>query len=413
MTGGPAGGARSSRNLTIPSKEADAPGGASVEADRERLRRQLKTRVLESLASQGLSVQQGRCTVEAFDKAAVRALHRQARAAWIRRAWPALERHEERLIQRFASGSEVQPERIEPRLVEVTRHSEAELLFRYARLTWSVPVSSGYGRRLRYLVMDEHNGKLIGLFGLGDPVFALTSRDRWIGWDATAREARLRHVVDAFTLGAVPPYASLLCGKLVAMLATSSEVQGAFERKYGGHRSRISQQSFDGRLALLTTTSALGRSSLYNRLSYDSRRLYERVGWTCGSGEFHFSNGLYSDLVAYAQEYCKPSAKQAAWGNGWRSRREVVRRVLSELGLSQDLLYHGVEREVFVAPLAANTRQFLQGKQEQLERGGACAKELFAYFRTRWLLPRAQRTVSYREFDPASLRLGPQEAIDG
>jgi hypothetical protein len=413
MTSGRGGGAQSPHSLAIKTEEADSLGDGGVETDREGIRRQLKMRVLESLASQGLGVQQGRSTVAALDKVAVRALHGQARAAWISRAWPALAPHEGWLIQRFAVGGEVQPECIVPRLVEVTRHSEAELLFRYARLTWSIPVSSGYGRRLRYLVIDEHNGKLIGLIGLGDPVFALTSRDQWIGWDVNARRARLRHVVDAFTLGAVPPYASLLCGKLVAMLATSSEVQDAFEHKYGGRHGRISQQSFDGRLALLTTTSALGRSSLYNRLTYDRRPLYLRAGWTCGSGEFHFSNGLYSDLAAYAQEYCKPSAKQAAWGNGWRNRREVVRRVLSDLGLSQDLLYHGVEREVFVAPLATNTRQFLQGKQEQLERGAASAQELFTYFRTRWLLPRAQRTESYREFDPTSLRLGPQEGIDG
>jgi Domain of unknown function (DUF4338) len=70
-------------------------------------------------------------------------------------------------------------------------------------------------------------------------------------------------------VGAVPPYASLLCGKLVAMPATSSEVQHAFERKYRGQQSRISRHLFDGRLALLTTTSALGRSSLYNRLTFD------------------------------------------------------------------------------------------------------------------------------------------------
>jgi hypothetical protein len=387
-------------------EEPTSKPDTGTEADRECLRGQLKARVLESLASQGLRVEQGRCTLEVADKAAVRALHQQARAAWIERAWPALERHEQRLLRRFAAGSEIDPERIAPRLVEVARGSEEELLFRYARLTWSIPVSPGYGRRLRYLVVDEHNSKLIGLFGLGDPVFAMAPRDRWVGWDAANRRARLRHVMDAFVLGAVPPYASLLCGKLVAMLATSTEVQRAFALKYGGQHGRISRRSFDGQLALLTTTSALGRSSLYNRLRFGGRQLYERVGSTSGSGEFHFSNGLYADLIAYAQEYCRPSAKHIAWGNGWRNRREVIRRVLGDLGLSQDLLYHGVEREVFVAPLARNAREFLRGEQEQLEFWGTPARELFEYFRTRWLLSRAQRTGSYREFDPASLRLG-------
>ncbi len=187
------------------------------------------------------------------------------------------------------------------------------------------------------------------------------------------------------------------------MLATSTEVQRAFALKYGGQHGRISRRSFDGRLALLTTTSALGRSSLYNRLSYGGRRVYERVGSTSGSGEFHFSNGLYADLSAYAQEYCVPSAKHTAWGNGWRNRREVVRRVLGDLGLSQDLLYHGVEREVFVAPMAGNAREFLRGEQERLEPGGASAQELFEHFRSRWLLPRAQRTGSCRDHPFADL----------
>jgi hypothetical protein len=351
--------------------------------------------------------------LEVADKATVRELHRQARAAWIQRAWPALERHEERLLQRFAAGAEVEPGSIMPRLVQVKRGSEEELLFRYARLTWSIPVSPGYGRRLRYLVIDEHNDKLIGLFGLGDPVFALAPRDQWVGWDAERRRARLRHVMDAFVLGAVPPYSFLLCGKLVAMLATSAEVQATFALKYGGQYGRISGRSFDGQLALLTTTSALGRSSLYNRLRFSGRLLYERVGSTSGSGEFHFSNGLYADLMAYAQEHCKPSAKHVAWGNGWRNRREVIRRVLGDLGLSRDLLYHGVEREVFVAPLARNAREFLRGEESQLEPCGASAGDLFEYFRTRWLLSRAQRTGSYREFDPVPLRLGGEAHTHG
>jgi hypothetical protein len=401
--------AASSSTASLDAREA----GADLDADRDHVRSSLKARVLDSLASQGLRIERGRCGTEAVDKAAIRALHAQARAAWVQSSWPALQRHEQRLLGHFALGADVDPERIAPRLVEVTRGSEQELVFRYARLTWSIPVSAGYGRRLRYLVVDDQNGKLLGLFGLGDPVFALAPRDRWIGWDATARRARLRHVVDAFLLGAVPPYSALLCGKLIALLATSAEVQRRFERKYGGRGGRISRQSFDGRLALLTTTSALGRSSLYNRLNYSGRRLYQRVGTTAGSGEFHFSNGLYAELIAYAQQYCRPTAKHTAWGNGWRNRREVIRRVLAELGLSQDLLYHGVEREVFVAPLAANAREFLRGEDEQLTGGAPSVAELFSYFRTRWLLPRAQRITSYREFDPASLRIGGGAHADG
>jgi len=54
--------------------------------------------------------------------------------------------------------------------------------------------------------------------------------------------------------------------KRVAMLCASDEVRGAFQQKYGEGESLITGAAADGRLALIATTSALGRSSIYNRL---------------------------------------------------------------------------------------------------------------------------------------------------
>ncbi len=297
------------------------------------------------------------------------------------------------------------PERVYPRLVVVRPDSEDELLFRYACLHWSIPVSSGYGRRIRFVVYDESNGKLIGLFGMGDPVFSLGPRDRWIGWDSAQKKARLQCVMDIFVLGAVPPYSQLLCGKLIALLATSIEVQEAFRRKYGGQRAVISRRALDGRLALLTTTSALGRSSLYNRLTYRGQPVFQSVGFTKGSGEFHFSNGFYDELRQLAIEHCDATAKHARWGNGFRNKREVLRKALPLIGLSRELVYHRVRREIFLAPLAKNTQAFLRGESQRLHRYGRTAEELFAWFRHRWLLPRATRDDSYRAFEPETYRL--------
>jgi hypothetical protein len=289
----------------------------------------------------------------------------------------------------MASGHEVDPSRMSPRLVEVLPESEEELLFRYAALHWSIPVSSGYGRRLRFLVVDDSNGKLVGLIGLGDPVFSLGPRDEWVGWTPSDRKKRLGHVMDAFVLGAVPPYSFLLCGKLVAMLAASDTVRQAFKRKYGGTRSVIRRKLHDGRLALITTASALGRSSVYNRLRFGDRRLYESVGFTKGSGEFHFSNSLYGAITEFAEKHCEPTAKQERWGTGFRNRREVIKKCLPALGLSSDWVYHGIEREVFVVPLARNAREFLQGQHTRLLWHRQTEAQLFEYFRDRWMLPRA------------------------
>lgn len=369
--------------------------------------RELRQRILSSLARQGFIFDSSGKFVPVTDqtKHHIRQLHREAREAAIARARPALAHHESSLLRYFASGREVIPERIRPVLKEVRAGTEEELLFRYAKLHWSIPTSAGYGRRLRFLVFDEWTGKLLGLFGLGDPVFALGPRDTWIGWDKTARRARLRHVLDAFVVGAVPPYADLLCGKLVALLLTSTEVREVFAQRYGGRSSWISNRPFDGQLALITTISALGRSSLYNRLTFGKRRVFESVGFTAGSGEFHFANGLYRELFRFATIRCSPRAKDPRWGSGWRNRRELIRTVLPHLGLSPELVYHGVRREIFVAPLAENARAFLRGDDDHLIAYETSVDELFAWFRKRWLLPRASRNQHYRTFEPESLRL--------
>jgi hypothetical protein len=339
------------------------------------------------------------------DKGRLRDLHQHAVRTRIEKARPGLERHEERLLTYVANGEEIDPREIRPRLALVHPKSVDELLFRYARLHWSVPVSAGYGRRLRFVVYDDSNGKLIGSIGLADPVFGLGPRDRFIGWAPHQRKARLQSVMDLFALGAVPPYAQLLGGKLIALLATSLEVQRAFSQKYAGRRAFISGSAHDARLALLTTTSALGRSSLYNRLKYRRRPVFVPVGFTRGSGEFHFSNGCYEDLRRLASQHCEPTAKHGQWGTGFRNRRELLRKALPLLGLSRDLVYHGVQREIFAAPMAANATAFLRGEQDELEPYGQTAEQLFDWFRERWLLPRASRDQRYRRFDRESYRL--------
>jgi hypothetical protein len=367
---------------------------------------ELSLLITRSLESQGFETHNGRIVPpELTDKEQLRILHATAVAHRVDLAAPRLRRHEDRLLSRFARGVMVEPTAIFPRLVEVQAGSEDELLFRYVALHWKVPVSSGYGRRLRFLVVDAQNEKLIGVIGLGDPVFNLSARDRWVGWGAHARRDRLQNVMDAFILGAVPPYSALLCGKLVAMLVASTEVRKAFKNKYDGKRSVIRRKAADSRLALVTTMSALGRSSVYNRIRYDERLLYHRLGFSQGSGEFHFSNGLYGAIFDYASRHCTPTAKKNRWGVGFRNRREVIRKCLQKIGLSPDLLYHGVQREVFAVPLAKNTCEFLRQEHSKLSWHTASVEELSSFFNRRWLLPRALWDNSFRHFEPEMYKI--------
>jgi hypothetical protein len=379
---------------------AEAEGNMAI--DPARLRRT----ILRSLRNQGYEVRNGIIRMSGDpEKDFLRGLNQQAVSKKLAEAKPHLQRHETRLIEHIANGTEVDVHRLRPRVVAVRRDSDDELLFRYAALHWSIPVSSGYGRRLRFLVRDEYNGKLIGLFGLSDPVFSMHDRDRWIGWDSAGKASRLYHVMDAHILGAVPPYSMLLGGKLVAMLVFSNEVRKAFRKRYAGHKSLISQKERPPHLVLITTTSAFGRSSLYNRIRIGEHTYWHRIGCTQGSGEFHFSNGVYEDIRAFVELNCQPTAKHLAWGHGFRNKREVVRKCLVKLGLSDRLLYHGIQRDIFAAPLGRNALSFLQGRVQRPALFNHSTEELFERFAERWLYSRVARRPEYRQFERSAYLL--------
>lgn len=336
--------------------------------------------------------------VAAGDKDTLRRLFSHARAYVLEKNRDFISRHADRLLAYIASGEEVDPYRLEPTIVPVRTETDSQL-FRFASLSWSVPVSPGYGRRMRFLVFDRHNGKLVGILGLCDPVFNLRCRDEWIGWDVRQKEERLSSVMNAYVLGAVPPYSYLLGGKLVALLALSDEVRAEFRARYAGKETVIRKKVHDGRLALITVTSALGRSSLYNRLRAEGRTYYVRLGETMGWGHHHLSyNGLYRELCRVLEENNDPILRSYRYGNGPNWKFRLVRQALRLIGLPEDFLQHGLRRETYAAVLATNALEFLRGETDQLEEYRWPAAELFAVFRRRWLWARAERDGRWREF---------------
>jgi hypothetical protein len=334
----------------------------------------------------------------AYAKKKIRAIHSLSREERLAEERPFIEKWFPRLSKYLASGSEVDPSRISPYPVLVHDNKEHAALFRLATLWWSVPVSHGYGRRFRILIFDKSNNKLIGLLGLTDPVFNLRTRDNWIGWDVRSREKKLAHVMDAFVLGAVPPYNQLLGAKLVALVAASDFVRKVVKRRYGKVRSVILKRKFDGRLAMVTATSALGRSSIYNRLRHNEVEVFQAVGFTEGYGHFHLANGTFERLRQYLRACRDREIGRYRFGSGPNYRIRVARKALEHLGLPPELLRHGVKRAVYVAPLASNTAAFLRGEVKRLRWYGRPLGDIVTYWRERWLLPRASRDSSYQAF---------------
>ena len=333
-------------------------------------------------------------------KQKIRELHSAQRREVLQRNLPFIRSHGTELIDYFATGLQVNPHLIEPQLVEVLPGSLEARLFRLACLLWSIPVSQGFGRRLRFLVRDRQNGCLIGVFAIGDPVFNLAARDDWVGWTYIDRRERLVHVMDAFVVGAVPPYSQLIAGKLVAALMASAEVQQAYERKYIGRKAVISKKENRARLVLLTTTSALGRSSIYNRLSLPKCPQFLKIGMTKGFGHFHLSGPIFSLLREYLEATGHPYASGHKFGMGPNWKIRVVRTALERMGIDGNaILNHGIKREVYAIPLATNWQKILLGQHSKVQSCVVSAAEISIFCLQRWIVPRANWDNRYKNFE--------------
>jgi hypothetical protein len=364
----------------------------------------LRSRVRAELRASGFVTEDGRLRPRKEPtKQAIRDLHKRQRAAILKRSRPFIDRWEDKLINEFADGGEIEPRKIRPVVTRVDGAGFNAALFRFATLHWTVPVSVGYGRRTRFLVHDENTEKLIGVFALGDPVYNLRVRDEEIKWGVEQRSARLYNVLDAFVLGAVPPYRELLGGKLIAMAATSSDTNELIADKYRGTRTRISKKEKDPRPVLITTTSALGRSSLFNRLKYRGRLLYRPIGYTEGFGHFQFSDSLFADLCDLLRDDGGIPDYEYGGGPNWRIR--TIRQALSKLDIEDDLLRHGVQRQVFLAPLAINWKQYLRGDADVPRWYRLHLNEQASFYRRRWAVPRSQRDDSYKGVFREGMRL--------
>ena len=337
-------------------------------------------------------------------KQKIRNLHAAQRLDILERQRAFIEIYGAELAGHFASGSQIDPASIRPELVEVSPGSLESRLFRFACLLWSVPVSQGFGRRLRFLVRDRQNGCLIGLFALGDPVFNLSARDNWIGWTHEDRRDRLVHVMDAYVVGAVPPYSQMIGGKLVAALMGSKEVKRAYERKYLERQTVIRKRNPRARLVLLTTTSALGRSSIYNRLAIPDGPRFLRIGSTKGFGHFHLYGRIFNSLRDHLEAKGHPYASGHRFGMGPNWKLRVARAALEDIGIEgNSILKHGVEREVYAIPLADNWREVLSGNRKRTRSLTKSAAEISKFCLNRWIVPRSNRDNSYREFDKSSI----------
>jgi len=286
----------------------------------------------------------------------------------------------------FRSGSDIDPAKIKPKLFLVNNNQLSEL-FAIVRALWSMPYNKGYGRRLRFVIVDEFHESVIGIVGLQSPPADLACRDNLFDYPEGKKLELVNSTMDAYTVGAIPPYSFLLGGKLCAGMISTDTIRRAYWRQYAGKRTEMENVGIRQPLVAVTTTSAFGRSSMYNRLKFGERLLAEPIGFTQGYGTLHLEH-LYGRICEYLKSVDQHT--EGGFGSGPKVRWQNITNALSALSLPGSLLKHGVKREVFlfrfVDELAKGMTGGSFGKPIPLTE-----EQWGDFWKERWAIPRSKR----------------------
>ena len=351
---------------------------------REVLVNELRTKVLSRLSELGFrKLPDGRLEPPSESKDVLRNLQRkivekniQAQKDWI-------QKNLHKYLRYLADGVDIIPEKVSPFLVEVKDSFQAGL-FRLATLTWSVPLALGIGKRIRYLIIDTSNGKLMGIVSLMSPMIDMPARDSFLKLHNCDKTIIVNKMLEANIIGAVPPYNMLLGGKLAALSVVSNEIRDIYVHKYGGE------------LIAITTMSALGRSSIYNRLKYHDIKIAEKIGYSGGHGIFHLEE-FYEDFCQLIEAFGKKPYGRMQNIPSWRIKN--IRRALKLLGLPPTLTHHGIRREVYLFRIIDNLEEYVTKCSDATPiYRNMPFKALADYWKERYMLPRAARTTEWKSF---------------
>jgi hypothetical protein len=303
----------------------------------------------------------------------------------------------------LAMGIDVLNSEIDP-IIEVCETEKQHRLFRILRYYWSSPYSEYVGRRIKLIIRDRAlpNKPVIGIAALGSPIIHIPERDDFIGWDKNTRTKNLIYTLDAYVIGALPPYNYLLGGKLISYILASNEVREIYRKKYQGQVTLI-EKRVANKLVGIFTTSLYGNSSQYNRMKFGDELLYKPIGQTKGFGTLHLSEETIQLMIKFLKSKGVVVGHKFGDGPSWVMR--VIRSAGELLGFDSDfLLRHSFKRTIYFVPLASESKAFLNGATKQPKFKNYSKNDLVQFWKTRWLENRKKNvdTVSnILDFNPS------------
>ncbi len=294
------------------------------------------------------------------------------------------------------NGKDIKPREIFLELREIKPDSLEDKLYKWWNfIWWSIPYQRSYGRLMKFFLWDVHHDAPFGLLGLQSPILKMSVRDNYLEIPKDNLDIWINRSMHAQRVGALPPYNELLGGKMVALALTSNEVRESYKRKYQNSITLLKNRKLDPNLLFITTTSAFGKSSLYDRLSINGEKVAIPIGFTKGSGTFHIPEPIYLKVLRYLEN--QGITIERGFGHGPSKKLKLLNFGFKRLKLPK-FEYHNIQREFYLFPLVRNLKDVIKQNQKPnwINRPFG---ELADFWIKRWGIPRSMRKSDWKTFN--------------
>ena len=246
-------------------------------------------------------------------------------------------------------------ESLEPILVEPPKDKS---LFNAIRIyTHSLAWNPNPGRNMKYMVVDKHTNKILGLIVMGSDIMHIDVRDKKIGWSNTMKisQKKLNHTAIATTL--VPTSVlgyNFLGTKLIAGISITEDIQKSYKDRYGDV------------LVGVTTTSLFGTKSSYNGIPN-----IKKLGRTKGKVVLNPSKDIYQFWLKWLKDNHINDYNDSLYSDSGNvntgPKQNVMRAIFGYLDIKSSDYYHLNEKGVYFSELYHNSKDFLNGEIGEYE----------------------------------------------
>jgi len=360
---------------------------------------ELRNKIIEALKAQGFKINP-HLRPKRNEKETLRKVHEQKREEQLRLHKKFLLENLDEMKKFSIDGKDIQPDKIKLKLIEVKPNSfESRLFFWWNLVWWSLPYDKPIGRQMRFVLWDGYHDAPFGLIGLQSPPLASLVRDNYLGLNNGNREYWINQSMYGQRIGALPPYNELLGGKMVALSLISNEIRKAYEKKYRNRKTLLKKRKIPNRLLFITTTSAYGKSSVYERIKYNGEKVSIFLGFTSGAGTFHLPQELYEELLLFLEQ--EGINTKRGYGTGPSRKLKLVDLGFKKLGLKNlagSYVFHNIRRGYYLFSHVRNLHDVVQKNKRPLWYDRPF-NELFIFWLERWCIPRSERKKGWKIFD--------------